>query len=156
MPVQLKHPPPDTAERPRDGGGSEWVELIRARHDIDAHLLVGRLQEAGVETRTMKDRAAPGAWLYGGSNPWAPVTVLVQKFQLEDARIVLAEISFDAPAADAASSQPQRPLSFATVWWITALLLGIALTVLALGQIARSESMCQLPELCEQSGIADH
>lgn len=141
-------PPPVTAGR--GGGDSRWVELIRARDDIDAHLLTGRLNEAGIETRTMKDRAAPGAWLYGGSNPWAPVMVLVRRFQLEDARLELAELSFTGPAAepsgeeDATSSRWSVPL----VWWIVALVLGALLTGVALMKTTESNGRCELPLLC--------
>ena len=94
MGVRLAQPPPPTT-LDRSGGGSDWVILMRAANDIDAHLLCGRLKHAGVEYRGVKDRYAPGAWLIGGSNPWAPVVVYVKRFQLEDARIVLAEIAYE-------------------------------------------------------------
>ena len=137
--VKVAIPPPETVAGPEPGGGSEWTELIKARHDIDAHLLTGRLEEAGIETRSVVDRGAPGAWLYGGSNPWAPVTVMVRRFQLEDARIVLAEISFDGPSAtELAAMARGRRASYGILWWVTALLLGLALTVIVLGQIARA------------------
>jgi hypothetical protein len=133
------------------GGGSEWVRLIVARHDIDAHLLSGRLNEAGVETRSVKDRGGAGAWLYGGSNPWAPVAIMVRKFQLDDARLVLAEISLDAPAHDKESEQPSGRRRVPTLWWATAIALGILFTALAFVQVARSESPCQLPIFCEET-----
>jgi hypothetical protein len=137
--VRVSSPPPETVADPGVGGDSEWVELIKARHDIDAHLLTGRLEEAGIETRSVVDRGAPGAWLYGGSNPWAPVAVMVRRFQLEDARIVLAEISFDGPsAAELAGRARERRASFPIVWWATALLLGAVFVVLILGQVARA------------------
>ncbi|MDQ4095101.1 MAG: DUF2007 domain-containing protein, partial [Actinomycetota bacterium] len=90
------------------GGGAGWVELLTARDDIEAHLLAGRLAEAGVETRTLKDRSGPGAWLHGGSDPWAPVTILVKRVQLEDARLVLAEISWAQPAVDPEAPSPAQ------------------------------------------------
>lgn len=126
---------------------------MKARHDIDAHLLEGRLQEAGVEVQLVKDRGAPGAWLYGGSNPWAPVAILVRKLQLDEARLVLAEISFDGPSVDElAQKAVERRVSFPVVWWATAVVLGAVFVVLALGQIARSSMICQIPSLCEESG----
>ena len=135
--VKVATPPPETITDPGPGGDSEWVELIKARHDIDAHLLTGRLEEAGIETRSVVDRGAPGAWLYGGSNPWAPVTVLVRRFQLEDAKIVLAEISFDGPSANELAALARgRRVSFGVLWWATALLLGLVFIVLILGQVA--------------------
>lgn len=142
---------PPLVEDDRSGGGSRWVELIKAKDDIDAHLLVGRLEEAGIETRTVKDRSMPGAWLYGGSNPWAPVTVLVRSIELESARLVLAELAFDTPAVE-----PERPSSraprqrVAMLWWVTALLLGLTFTALIVAQAARATPGCQLPILCEK------
>ena len=129
------------------------MHLIKARHDIDAHLLEGRLQEVGIEARKVKDRAAPGAWLYGGSNPWAPVSILVRRLQLEDARLVLAEISFDGPdAVEVHSETDARRVPFPVLWWATALALGVVFVLLTLGQIARANMVCQLPSLCEESG----
>ena len=152
MPTAVDLPPPDLHEHHGGSGGSGWVVLIKARHDIDAHLLAGRLTEAGIESRTMKDVSAPGAWLYGGSNPWAPVSILVKRMDLEDAKLVLAEISYEGPTADELAAQAsERHDSFPIVWWVTALLLGAALSVLVLSQVTRwSETGCQLPALCEQ------
>ena len=153
MRSRLDLPPPVTDVFVDDGGGSEWVHLIKARHDIDAHLLEGRLQEVGIESRKVKDRGAPGAWIYAGSNPWAPVSILVRRLQLEDARLVLAEISFDGPPAVEGTPAPApRGVPFPVLWWVTALVLGVVFVVLTLGQIARANMICQLPSLCEESG----
>jgi hypothetical protein len=136
--------PPDD----HGGGGSGWVSLLRARNDIDAHLIVGRLTEAGVETAMMKDRGNPGAWLQGGSDPWAPVTILVRKIQLEDARVVLAEVAYDAPDAppqQLAASRWRGPL----VWWVTAIALGLLFTGLGLLQAANDMEECSRPAACE-------
>ncbi len=154
MSTRVDLPPPDLVDDVGGGrGDSGWAVLIKARHDIDAHLLTGRLAEAGIETRTMKDISAPGAWLYGGSNPWAPVSVLVKKIDLDDARVVLAEISFEGPSADRFAAQaPERHASFPVVWWVTAVLLGAAVSVLVLSQLTRwTDTRCQLPALCEQT-----
>ena len=147
-------PPPHLFDELDGGrGGSGWVVLLKARHDIDAHLLTGRLAEAGIETRTMTDISAPGAWLYGGSNPWAPVSVLVKKIDLDDAKVVLAEISYEGPTTDELSERAvERHGAFPVMWWVTAVLLGAALSVLVLSQLTRWTDMrCQLPALCEQT-----
>ena len=140
-------PPPGIEDA--GGGGARWVELITAHNDIEAHLLTGRLEEAAVETRTVKDRSAPGAWLYGGSNPWAPVVVLVRAMQLVDARLVLAEISWAQPPLDpeAASTAP-TPKTHAVVWWVAALALGLVFTSIALARTAQGSLSCDIPVVC--------
>ncbi|MEA2509377.1 MAG: putative prokaryotic signal transducing protein [Actinomycetota bacterium] len=141
MPSRLDLPPLDLPPTPvKDrGGDSEWTPLTRARNDIDAHLLVGRLQEGGVETRTVKDRRAPGAWIYAGSNPWAPVTVFVRRFQLDDARLILMEISLDEVDRSATRATETSHGGFLTsspvLWWATAVVLGVLFTALALAQM---------------------
>ena len=141
-------PPPVRHAGDEDGGGgSGWVRLLTAPNDIEAHLLAGRLVEAAVEVRVVKDRSAPGAWLLGGSNPWAPVTIMVQRLQLIDARMVLAEISFEAPAAEVAH-MGRRGWQTPVVWWALALGLGTLLTGVALSRTAVSPQRCDLPLLC--------
>jgi hypothetical protein len=140
----LDIPPPPIRSR-HGGGGSGWTELTRAANDIDAHLLVGRLTEAGVESTTMKDRSAPGAWLYGGSNPWAPVVIMVRRLQLDDARIVMAEIAFELPArerhGDVEESHQWRRL---LIWWAAALAIGALFTGISLMRTAEAFQRCGL------------
>ncbi|MFN2388404.1 MAG: DUF2007 domain-containing protein [Actinomycetota bacterium] len=144
--------PPPPVRPARGGGGSGWVELIVAKHEIDAHLLAGRLSEAGIEVRTLKDPSSP-AWLYGGSNPWAPVPILVRRVQLEDARIVLAEISYYDPAAS--EDAPARRGVSPYLWWGLALGLGVLLTATGLAQAQRSLDVCELPVLCSDRAAGD-
>ena len=140
-------PPPIVEDH--GGGGARWVELATARNDIEAHLLTGRLAEASVETRTVKDRSAPGAWLYGGSNPWAPIVVLVRSLQLDDARLVLAEISWTQPAIDPATAPAApAPKSHAVAWWAAALALGVVFTSIALARTAEGSFYCDIPIVC--------
>lgn len=141
-------PPPVEHASGRGGGGSGWVTLVTAANDIEAHLLAGRLTEAGVEAQVMKDRSAPGAWLYGGSNPWAPALVLVRKLQLDDARIVMAEISFDAPPANKTLAALRRDWRTPVVWWSLALGLGVLMTGIGLSRTEAALRRCDLPLLC--------
>jgi hypothetical protein len=123
----------------------------RVADDIDAHLLIGRLAEAAIEARTVKDRSAPGAWLYGGSNPWAPVVILVRSYELEQARIVLAEVAYESPAVEA--ERPPSPSArrrTALLWWATALVLGATFSALVVAQAVRATPGCQLPILCQE------
>ena len=145
----LSPPPPAVTDRGGGGGGGTgWIHLTRARDDIDAHLLTGRLSHSGIETRTIVDRSAPGAWLHGGTNPWAPVNIYVRRIQLEDARLVLAEISYDAPSATAGRPPGRR---VATIWWATAIGLGVALTLVVLGQAVQTEPLCRALPFCEEA-----
>ncbi|HYP23804.1 MAG TPA: DUF2007 domain-containing protein, partial [Actinomycetota bacterium] len=130
------------------GGGSGWVRLLRAPNDIEAHLLAGRLNEAGVEARIVRETGAPSAWLYGASKPWAPVTVMVRQRQLDDARLVLAEVSLEAPdhVREVAVAPGWR---VPVVWWATALTLGVLVTGAALAQVADATfARCHVPILC--------
>jgi Putative prokaryotic signal transducing protein len=147
-------PPPASVWK--GGGGSGWVELIRARGDIDAHLLVGRLVEAGVETRTVKDRSAPWAWMHAGSNPWAPVSILVRRVQLEDARLVLAEISFAAPPATPRRTEAPRTAGWSgpVLWWSVALALGAIFTAIGLIQTVTSMEQCVRGACAQPAGDA--
>ena len=149
-------PPPVTLEDRGGDGSNSWVELTVARDDIDAHLLSGRLMEEGIETRGVKDRAAPGAWLYGGSNPWAPVTIMVRKLELNAAKLVLVEMAYEAPAAHPASlAEPARSTERpATRWWVTALALGIVMTALLLAEMGRAVGRCGVPLICKQPSTA--
>jgi hypothetical protein len=128
----LDLPPPPIEER---GGDSEWRQLTRARNDIDAHLLVGRLNEGGVETRSVKDRQAMGSWIYAGSNPWAPVTIFVRRFQLDDARLILMEISLQTDGQGLGGQRGGRGPMSPVLWWATALALGVLFTALAVAQM---------------------
>ena len=142
--------PPSSPPRSEDGsrgGGNDWVELFRAADDIEAALLLGRLADAAVETRSIKDRNAPGTWVYGGSNPWAAVMIYVRRFQLIDARIVLAEVSLEIPAEPSAADRRGRR-RVPRMWWATALALGVALSAIAVQQAADERRFCQLPILC--------
>ncbi len=142
-------PPPSSGVEDGGGGGAGWVQLLRAANDIEAHLLAGRLNEAGVDVQVLKDRSAPGAWLYGGSNPWAPAVVMVRRLQLADARLVLAEISFEAPAAGPPrGSSTARNWRTPLLWWSLALGLGALMTGVGLARTPGTLSRCDLPLLC--------
>ena len=102
-----------------------WERLTAANDDIDAQLLVGILDEAGIETRTVKDRSGYGDYLRGGSNPWAPVVVHVHASELDAARRVLSEVR--PPEVSESSDQPIRG-----VRWYTIVAAAIAALMIAL------------------------
>ena len=147
MTSKLENPPPPVALDP--DGGSEWTELAEARDDIEAHLLTGLLEEVGIETRTVTDRSGPGAWLHGGSNPWAPVMVLVRRYDRQQAGILLAEMAWEGPTASPSVRQDanaHRRMSL--LWWAVALALGTLLTGVALMRTGAALGHCELPLLC--------
>jgi hypothetical protein len=132
---------------PGGGGGSGWTKLVDAQGDIEAHLVTGRLNEAGIETQTLKDRTGP-VWLYNGSIPWAPVTVLVRRLQLEDAQLVLAEVAFAAPSA--LRNEPARRGWWGPVlWWGAAIALGLLFTALGWVQAEQRIEDCRQSTACE-------
>ncbi len=142
---------PPTSPVDGDGGGNDWVTVAQAPNDIEAHLLVGRLGEACIETFSMKDRSSSVGWLHGGSDPWGPVLIMVRKLHFEDARIVLAEVAFEAPAAVASVGSMSRPHPGSRwrgplIWWSLALGLGILLS--ALSYVGTKETL----ERCQQEG----
>ena len=142
------NPPPAGLEDGGGGGGSGWVTLLRAPNDIEAHLLIGRLGDAGVEGRIVRDKGAPSAWLYGASKPWAPVTVMVRLLQLDDARLVLAEVAYAAPDHEPAAAESRGDWRVPVVWWVSALALGALFTGAALASTATSMRTCAVPILC--------
>jgi hypothetical protein len=153
-PTTLTRPPVGTGSLPPPGdpdegggGGPGWVPLLRAANDIEAHLLAGRLAEAGIEAQMVKDRSAPGAWLYGGANPWAPAIVMVRRLYFDEARIVLAEVFFSAEARPPRAASRERRKA-AMIYWSLALGLGFLLTGVALARTTTTFSRCDLPLLC--------
>lgn len=140
--------PPPEDDHDGGGGGSGWVELTRARNDIHAHLVAGRLAAAGIEARVLKDRSVSAAWLYGGANPWAPAVLLVRSTQLFDARVALAEVAYEAPAARLAPTGVERDWKTPVLWWSLALGLGILMTGLALARTPAALKRCDLPLVC--------
>lgn len=148
--------PPLEEDESTGGGGRGWVELTKARGDIEAHLLTGRLAASGIESSTVTDRSAPGSFLYGGHNPWAPVAVLVRRIQLEDARLVLAELAYEGRPAE-----PQEARTSAwkgpVLWWVAAVSLAVMFTVLGVAQMmARCERdvRCNPVTRGDGSGVA--
>ncbi|HWC13346.1 MAG TPA: DUF2007 domain-containing protein [Actinomycetota bacterium] len=151
MPTRLDLPPPPVVSDPAGGGGSDWVPLITADDDIDAHLLQGRLNHAGIEVRAVKDRKGP-SWMHGGSNPWAPVGIWVRRHQLEESRLLLAELSFSGPAAQREDTGASRRRSW-VLWWTAAIALGVLFTGIGLARSADYLDRCGLSPSCAQPSM---
>lgn len=80
-----------------------WRVIERAGNEIDARLIAGHLQDAGIRVVLEKDNSGYGDYLYGGGNPNAPVTLLVPEEQWEAATVVL-----DNAAVDLAGSEDSQ------------------------------------------------
>ena len=143
--MRVEAPPPEVDDL-GTGGGSDWIPLVTAKNDIDAHLLEGRLLEAGIAVRAVKDRSGP-TWLLGGSDPWAPVAIWVQRYQYEDSRIVLAEVSLAAPDA---VREPDVARGWTPImWWAVAIALGIGFTGIGLARSAAYIDRCGFSTSCD-------
>ncbi|MGI8773640.1 MAG: putative signal transducing protein [Actinomycetota bacterium] len=86
----------------RDEAPPGWRVIERAGNDIDARLIAGHLEEAGIKVVFEKDKSGYGDYLYGGGNPNAPVSLLVPDDQWEAATAVLDGASVDLTAGTAA------------------------------------------------------
>jgi hypothetical protein len=102
-----------------------WTQLTTANNDIDAQLLIGVLDEASIESKLVKDRTGYGDYLYGGSNPWAPVAVHVHESSLEEARRILGAL---ADESSETASEPTDSALAAHVPWPT--LIAVAIVTL--------------------------
>jgi hypothetical protein len=77
--------------------------------------------------------------------------ILVRAFELEQARIVLAEVAYEAPAVEPTRTISAGERRRATVlWWVTAIVLGMSFTALVVAQAIRATPGCQLPVLCQE------
>ena len=138
---------PPLIERDGSGGGSEWVELVRAKDDIDAHLVSGLLTEAGIESRHVRDNRAP-VWLGTGALEGS-LRVMVRKIDFEDARLLLAETALEAPSYERDERPRREPPGGRTFWWVIAIAVGILIAILITLQALDPTIACQLPALCE-------
>lgn len=142
---------PPQVGREEGGGGAGWVTLARVYGDIEASLLMGRLTEAGLESSSLKERVSVPGWMWGASPP-VPVTVLVRRFQLDEARLVLAEVAFAGPAAVAPPPvDPWNRRKGTVLWWLMAVLLGVLFTALAYVSATASAERCRADPDCART-----
>jgi hypothetical protein len=82
--------PPHTRTR---RGGPRWAELVRLRRRPEIRRLLQRLRASGIETRITSGS------ILGRQRQTLPATVvLVPRVEIEDARFVLLQISFEGPS----------------------------------------------------------
>lgn len=84
--------PPRSTHDGGGGGGGGWAWLVTARGIIEAQLIRGLLEEAGVVPVWLDTRdPSPGAWMFMSGNPNAPVAIYVPISHLDGARLALLE-----------------------------------------------------------------
>lgn len=87
--------PPDTAD---GGGGGGWAWLLTARGIIEAELVRGVLESAGVVPVALDTSdPSPGSWMFLSGNVNALVRVFVPASMLDTARLTLLEAGFETP-----------------------------------------------------------
>lgn len=125
---QVVDPPPVVRE---GGGGGGWAWLVTARGIIEAQLIRGVVEEAGVTPVWLDTRdPSPGAWMFLSGNPNAPVAIYVPASMLETARLALLESGLGSTAHEGPSTAP-------TVRWgtwsiVAALLAALVILILLL------------------------
>jgi hypothetical protein len=124
----IDSPPAATDE---GGGGGGWAWLLTARGIIEAELVRGVLESAGVAPVALDGRdPSPGAWMFLSGNVNALVRVFVPLAQLDSAKLILLEAGFEQPEPAPAPQAPARASRFHSraIWLaITALVIVIFL-----------------------------
>jgi hypothetical protein len=93
------------------GGGGGWAWLLTARGIIEAELVRGVLESAGVLPVALDGRdTSPGAWMFLAGNVNALVKVFVPASQLDSARLVLLEAGLmDVEQPEPPAARQERP-----------------------------------------------
>ena len=103
------------------GGGGGWAWLLTAHGIIEAELVRGVLETAGVVPVALDGRdTSPGAWMFLAGNVNALVRVFVPMSQLDAARLILLEAGLmqsEQPEPPAARQDRAR-ISTRTMWLV--------------------------------------
>jgi hypothetical protein len=118
-----------------------WVKVAVATDDIEAHLIAGRLEGAGIDVLMEPDRTGLGDYLMGGHNPRAPVWIFVPEIAAEEAALTLegdANLQDDGPVTVAERSDPPlaAPSGRPVTWWIAVAIIAVILLGFFLGDSA--------------------
>lgn len=121
------------------GGGGGWAWLVTARGIIEAQLIRGVVEEAGV-TPVWLDTfdPSPGAWMFLSGNPNAPVPVYVPLSFLDTARLALLDSGLSPMEGDVplpvTAPQPARW----SPWGLAGVLIAALVIVILLLASARA------------------
>jgi hypothetical protein len=93
--IMVPSPPETTNE---GGGGGGWAWLLTANGIIEAELVRGVLESAGVAPVALDSTdPTPGSWMFLSGNVNALVRVYVSASQLDVARLAVLEAGFAFP-----------------------------------------------------------
>lgn len=142
-------PGPPPAEAGDGGGGGGWAFLMTATGVIEAELVRGYLESAGVPVALDRRDPSPGAWMFLAGNPRAPVKVFVPAGRLDEARLELLEAGFvGGPSAEpAAEPAPLEPRRRHRLWLLIAILSAIVAAWIVVLQ-AFGSATCVLRMVC--------
>lgn len=102
------------------GGGGGWAWLVTTQGVIEAELVKGLLEAAGIVPVALDTRdPSAGAWLFPFGDTNALVRVYVPRSLLEAARLALLETGYTLPEVPGPRVAPARGPWF----WVTALVL---------------------------------
>jgi len=131
----IDHAPPATP--PDGGGGGGWAWLLTARGIIEAELVRGVLESAGIVPVALDGRdPSPGAWMFLSGNVNALVRVFVPASLLDAARLVLLEAGLEASEDRPGVPARDRRRSHVWVWLlITAVVIAIFIFATMRGRV---------------------
>ena len=81
------------------GGGGRWAWLLTASDAVEAEIVRGLLENAGVPVALDWRDPSPFAWMHMSGNLHRPVPVYVPAALVDDARLHLMEMGLGAPDA---------------------------------------------------------
>ena len=85
---------------PPDG----WISVATAANEYQAHLIRGALEDEGIKVVLEAFATGAGAYLHAGSDPTAPVRMLVPRDQEDEAKGVLVALD-----AEVGTVEPDLP-----------------------------------------------
>jgi hypothetical protein len=124
---------PAPPKRHDGGGGGRWAWLLTAGGIVEAELVRGLLEQAGVPVVLDRRDPSPFAWMYLAGNVNAPVQLYVPAALLDSARLLLLEAGFSIdtePAPPPAMPATQRRPHVGIRWILVASALVVALWIL--------------------------
>jgi len=82
------------------GGDGRWAWLLTARDALEAEIVRGLLEGAGVPVALDWRDPSPFAWMHLSGNLFRPVPVYVPASLIDNARLQLLEMGLEAPDQD--------------------------------------------------------